>query len=65
MKKEELEELNDRFQDIIAGHSADLETGSHHRNNAASEEFAKHNKYLLEALHEMAIWIKQKKEELV
>jgi len=54
---EELETLRDLEQDIIAAIGIDLETGSHHFNNAASEKFAKQYPTLMKAIAALGAWI--------
>jgi len=46
--------FNYLFQNMLTGLSADLESGSHHLNNAASEQFVKKHPYMSAAMDEMS-----------
>jgi hypothetical protein len=50
-KSEELRKLLDMIYELPNEMSYDRETGSHHMNNAASEKWAKENRYLLVAIN--------------
>jgi predicted transcriptional regulator len=63
MIKEEIETLRDLEQEIIAAIMADLETGSHFRNNEASKVFSKTYPSLIKAIGALGAWI-DKQEEL-
>jgi cyclopropane fatty-acyl-phospholipid synthase-like methyltransferase len=43
-----IEEIHDAYQDTLQGLMADLETGSHHMNNVASEEFNRRYQYFMQ-----------------
>jgi hypothetical protein len=49
--------IHDKFQDVIEGLDHDLETGTHHGNNASSEEFAKRYKNFMKAFNELGAFI--------
>ena len=63
MLTEEIDTLRDLHQDILQGLNSDLETGSHHFNNAASDEFVKKYPDLMKAIRALDTWI-EKQEEL-
>jgi hypothetical protein len=48
-----IEEIHDTYQDALQGLMADLETGSHHRNNAASEDFNRRYKYFMQQFNKL------------
>ena len=47
----------DLMQELIASIGTDLETGSHHFNNAAHEAFAKKYPTLVKAINDLADYI--------
>ena len=53
------ERIHDAYQDVISALSADLETGSHHRNNEAHDKFVKLYPNFNEALDKLADLIDQ------
>ena len=64
MNQKEIDQLDELLQDLYAGISEDLETGSHHRNNAANEEFAKKFPALRTAIDKLAEWIDKQERNL-
>lgn len=50
---EKLEELIEHIREFHNELGADLETGSHHRNNQASEEFNRNHPYLMKWVTEL------------
>jgi hypothetical protein len=49
-----LHQIRDAVGDLPNAINADLETGSHHRNNAAAEEFSRKHRYLLKKINDLA-----------
>ena len=63
MLQEEIETLSDLHQDIIQAIMADLETGSHHANNAAYAHFKQKYPNLAEAHAALGAWIEKQEEQ--
>ena len=53
----DLETVSKLYQDVLQGIEADLETGSHHFNNAAHREFSLRYKYMVKALDALGRYI--------
>jgi len=53
----DIEKLNDLYQDLVQAFDIDLESGSHHFNNAAHEQFAKRYPTIIKTLRELGTYI--------
>ena len=54
-----IEQIAEQFQETLSSLSADLETGSHHRNNGAGAEFIKRYPNFMKDFTKLGELIKQ------
>ena len=59
-----LSELIEMRHDLFSAVEADLETGSHHRNNLASQEFNAHHPRLVQWMEKFADLVDKEVEEV-